>query len=296
MNLFKPRRKSWRIVTLTTRTLGNSIEERYNPKELRKRTHLVRRAIGPFWRSTSWGTRVNDISATTGRATKRARRDTVYICGMEVSPGGTLLPDGTYSLGGVVHVHIAVYGEYIADWYLAKLWKAACPIGGYIDVRSMKSDDAGDFRKALREVLKYVTKNDHQGGDRASRAAAIEYAFKHIRRIEMGGALRLVPAVTREEVVTRGQTCTACGDAGTWRWEGMRSKTYVRTNKGFGALTIGDVLDVDVLRKAARFLERAIGNGRSEWIRDVDESPGGEKFGGAAPAWMNDPDEWETRE
>jgi hypothetical protein len=295
-DLFKPRRKSWRLVTLTTETEGTTAEARYELVALRKRAKLARTALGAWWRATPWGQRINDVSARTGRATKRARRDTIYIAGLEISPGGTKLPDGSLSLGGVVHVHLAVYGEFVSDWYLAQLWKEHCAIGGFIDVRTIKAKTAKDFRDALAEVLKYVSKGDKAPGSRAERAAAVECAFRNVRRVEMGGAIRLVPSITSKDVAVEGHVCSACGEASMWKWRGIRSPNYVRANGGFGVSHIVDDADVAVLSRAQTEAWMAAQQVIRERARaDAHHSrPGGSFYGGTAPPWMDDPDEWES--
>jgi hypothetical protein len=264
------RRKGWKLVTLTTRA-AKTAAERYEPDTLKASVKAVRKAVGPFWRSTPWGRRVHDVSKN-GRPTKRARRDTVYVVGIEVAPGG------------MVHVHMAVFGEYVASAKLAHLWAKACAVGGFVNVKALRVPDAEGFRKSLREVLKYVSKGDKEPGKRAQRAATIEYALKGVRRVEMGGALRMVPKVTERDVSTRARTCEACGGAGSWRWRGMRAPDYVRRNNGFGLSHIVDDADAALVR--ARTVPE---------LRSAHRT-GGLFYGGSPPPWMDDPEEWETVE
>jgi hypothetical protein len=196
-----------------------------------------------------------------------------------------------------VHIHLAIYGEYVADWYLQQLWREHCVVGGWISVETIKAATAADFRKALREVLKYVSKGDKQPGKRAERAAAIEWAFKNVRRVELGGALRCVPAVTEAEVATAGRKCEVCDGGSSWRWQGIRAPDYVATNGGFGVTRLTDDRDYfDSVRPRERAVAGQLDEvRREEWRRaQLERRPGGAFYGGEPPPWMDDPDEWET--
>lgn len=276
------REKRWKHVILTTRA-PQSAAERFDLATMREYALEVRRAVGALWRSTPWGRRVHDVSPS-GRPTKRARRDTLYVCGIEAGEGG------------MVHVHLAVYGEYVADWHLARLWKAACRYGGFVKIKGMRGSDAEGLRAALREVLKYVTKGDKQPGQRARRAAVIECAFRGIRRLEVGGAIRLVPNVTAKDVATASRECEACGGARSWRWRGVRAPDYVRRNRGFGISHVYDDADLEYIRADDRELEfRRSEPQREAWREaDAEKRPGGRFYGGSPPPWIDDPDEWET--
>jgi hypothetical protein len=288
-----PRRKrGWKMLTLSTRA-KRTAAERYEPATLREYVKAVRSSWGKFWRSTVWGSRRRGISKA-GKATKRARRDTCYAIGIEVAPGG------------MVHLHAAIFGEYIDNVTLAALWRGACELGGFIEIHSMYGSDgaplqpAGDpegFRDALREVLKYVSKGDKEPGQRPQRAAAVEYALRSIRRVEVGGALRFVAGITEKEIATAQRECESCQAAPSgWRWRGMRSPTYVRRNQGFGISHIADDVDAEQLRatnRAAHMGAQAVARELAR-IREREHRPGGRFFGGSPPPWIDDPDEWET--
>ncbi len=280
----KARAKAWKLLTLTT-TAKATAAERYEPATLRAYVKEVRRAVGLFWRATRWGRRVNDVSAS-GRATKRARRDTLYAVGIEVAPGG------------MVHVHLAVYGEFIPTIELRETWTTVCAVGGFVNVKAMRTSDAGGFRDALREVLKYVSKGDKEPGKRAERAAVVEYALRRIRRVELGGALRMVPAVSALDVATNARKCETCGGGASWTWRGMRAPDYVRRNQGFGVSHIVDDTDAEQRARRDRAATRAA-NAEAVAIERAQAHhyrPGGKFYGGTAPPWMDDADEWETIE
>lgn len=294
----EPRRKAWRTLVLTTRAAATE-GERYDPDTLRAAVLAVRRAWGPFWRSTPWGKRKHDVAAS-GRPTKRVRRDTLAAMGMEVGEGG------------MVHIHAAIYGEAVDAEHLAELWRKACDVGGFVRLRLMRERRGGPpvtsassdaFRDALREVLKYLTKGhkaDDAGGalaKRAERAAASEYAMRHQRRVETCGALRLVPAVTEADVATSQKECAGCASVpSAWTWRGMRAPAYVRKNGGFGLATIYDDDDAAQHQAAQRLATLELQQqARERSAADAAERrPGGKFYGGTPPPWLDDPDEWDT--
>lgn len=288
--------KAWRTLVLTTEA-PRTVDERYDPDILQAFTSDVRDAWGPFWRLTQWGARKRDVSAA-GRPTKRVRRDTLGTMGIEIGDGG------------MIHLHAAVYGEYIDAAELARLWKQACPVGGFVRVRLMRETKGGApitspsseaFRSALREVLKYLTKGHktdlgaNQLIMRAGRAAAAEYAMRGVRRVETCGALRLVPRVTDADVATEGKACVTCAAVpSAWAWRGIRPPDYVRRNGGFGLSTIADDADAEHQRREKR------GSYMAEQQRARERAaaeahhyrPGGQFYGGTPPPWMDDGDEW----
>jgi hypothetical protein len=301
------RKKAWRTIVLTTKAAPTE-EERYDAKRLRRDSLLVRRAFGKFWRSTSWGRRKNVRIETVDGAGKvvrrsrsrRARRDTLAAMGME---GGD---------GGMIHLHVAVYGEFISALELALAWRAACPIGGFVHVRLMREHKGGPpvtdptseaFRNALREVLKYLTKGHRTDADtgqlkvRARKAAALEFAFRNQRRVETCGALRFVPKVTEKDVATQGKPCTVCNaPPSAWKWRGVRSPEYVRQNGGFGLAQVVDDDDAALTRAE----HRSVWLAEQQRARELAAAnahhyrPGGKFYGGTPPPWVEDADEWET--
>lgn len=292
------RPKAWRTLVLTTEA-AKTEEERYDPETLRAYVLAVRRAWGPFWRSTPWGKRRSDVSRS-GRPTKRVRRDTLAAMGMEVGDGG------------MVHIHAAIYGEAVDAGELARLWKLACPVGGFVRSRLMRERRGGApvtsassdaFRNALREVLKYLTKGHKTDAvtgalaSRARRAAVSEYAMRQQRRVETCGALRLVPAVNAADVATSQKECTACTTVpSAWTWRGMRAPDYVRQNGGFGLSTIVDDDDAAHWRAERRLLALLRQHEARELAaaRAHEYRPGGQFYGGAPPPWWDDADEWDT--
>ena len=222
----KPQRRSWRMLTLTTPALPN-IEDRFDPKEQRRQVKRARAAWGAFWRSTAWGRQTRSA----GDRRKRSRKDTSYALGMESSPRG------------VIHLHVAVYGEYISQKTLQALWGDAlgtkAPV---VDVRTIKG--AAGVGDALKEVLKYATKGE-KGPRQAAHAAAVEVGFRNVRRVEVGGALRTIQlpeteAGGSEDVKPedlhndRAAACQACGTVGEWRWVQLVGRVAVELNGGFG--------------------------------------------------------------
>lgn len=297
------RKKAWRVLVLTT-AAAKTEAERYDADTLRASVLAVRRAWGPFWRGTPWGRRVHDVSKR-GKPTKRVRRDTLAAMGMEIGDGG------------MVHIHAAIYGEFVDAQTIAAAWKKACPMGGHVYVRLMRehrggppvtSASSGAFRNALREVLKYLTKGHKTAADlgagalvsRARRAAAAEYALRNQRRVETCGALRLVPSVSAEDVATEGKACTSCSAApSAWTWRGLRAPEYVRQNGGFGVAHIVDDDDAEQRRQAARIAWLEVQQHARERAAAVahEYRPGGRYYGGEAPPWYDDPaDEYDTVE
>lgn len=223
----KSREKRWKLFTGTSR--AGDAGSRFEHDVLLGRIRAVRAAWGPFWRSTSWGARVRvpvewtTATGTVTRYSRRARRDTAAIMGLEVAPGG------------MVHLHAAIYGEYVPTNDLQALWSAALGESAFVKIRAMRAESAGDFEKALREVLKYVTKWDKAPGGREQRAAAIEYAMRGIRRVEMVGCIRAMPGVDAALAAdVAGEACTGCGRADGWSWSSIWAPEKVRANGGFG--------------------------------------------------------------
>lgn len=223
-----PRReKRWKLFTGTSR--AGDVAARFDHDVLLASIRAVRGAWGPFWRSTPWGARVRvAVEWTTAhgvetRYSRRARRDTAAIMGLEVAPGG------------MVHLHAAIYGEYVPTDALRALWSAALGSSAFVKIRAMEAATPADFEKALREVLKYVTKWDKAPGGRERRAAAIEYAMRGVRRIDMAGCIRAMPGVDADlRADVAGDACTGCGRADAWSWSSIWAPDKVQANGGFG--------------------------------------------------------------
>ncbi len=237
------RPKSWKLFTGTSR--AGPEHERFQPDVLALGVRKVRKAWGRFWRSTSWGkprrllVEWDTARGIEIRPTRRARRDTIAIMGLEVAPGG------------MIHVHAAIYGEYIEQRRLQELWSKALGELARVDVRAMKAKTPGDFRSALREVLKYTTKWAKKPQDREQRAAAIEAAMKRVRRLEMLGAIRSMPGVDALVKQDDNDACNSCGRVDSRvAWVAIWPVERVRENGGFGPVAL--MLDEHMRRKWRR--------------------------------------------
>ncbi len=221
----RKQRRSWRLLTLTCPAAAG-IEDRYDHKQLRKQVKRVRRAFGRFWRLTAWGRQVR----TSGDRTKRSRIDTSYVLAEEASPRA------------MIHLHVAIYGEYIPQKQLQAAWGQALGVSApVVDVRAIQG--AAGVADAIREVLKYTCKGE-RGSRQAAHAAAVELAFRSVRRVEIGGALRRVKITeadaasddVRPEDLHNDQaaTCEVCGAVGQWQWIGTLPASVVQMNGGWG--------------------------------------------------------------
>ena len=247
----KERAKGWKLLTATMQTPGRAGDPaRFRVPVLRESIRRTRRAWGPFWRSLPWGqlvpVRRDRIDKSTGEVlgTRRSlvtRRDTMFAMGVEVAPGG------------MVHLHAAVYAEFLPWQTLRAAWRASFGDDGNIKIQGMLSATAEDFRTSLREVLKYVSKGD-ASPRRAEWAANIETSMRQVRRVEMGGALRAVmrgtgpvdTRVTAKQVTyAAAKACDQCGGQ-KWAWAGIRAPEYVVRNGGFG------VDNLEQMRRAVR--------------------------------------------
>ncbi len=222
----RKQRRSWRLVTLTC-PATTCLEDRYDHKALRRQVKRVRRAFGRFWRLTAWGRQVR----SPGDRSKRSRIDTSYVLAEEASPRL------------MIHLHVAVFGEYIPQKQLQAAWGQALGVSApVIDVRAVRGGAAG-VAGALKEVLKYTCKGE-KGPRQAAHAAAVELAFRSVRRVEIGGALRKIKLpessgdtedVKAEDLhATHAASCESCGSVGAWRWLGTVPASVVQENGGFG--------------------------------------------------------------
>lgn len=238
--------RRWRMVTITRRP--EDVADPYNPDFLRAQVKQSLRLYAAWWRATPWGRQVRDA----GSRRKRARRDTSYIVGVEVAPGG------------MVHFHAAIYGEYVQQRALLAAWRHVLQTTGNAasekdgGVRVERVRDAGDVEAALREVLKYATKGQTVDGiermPTAYQAAAVELAFRNVRRNSIGGAIRRFATDADADAQDADlhddhvSACEACGTVGEWRWERFRGRDYVLRNGGYGIVRYdalgGDLLDL----------------------------------------------------
>ena len=219
--------RSWKLVTLTSPAPRDSAL-RFEPEHLRTSVTHVRAAVGRWWRSTPWGRQKRDPASRR----KRVRRDTSCLSALEVAPGG------------MVHVHALVYGEYVPHRELSNLWGSALGLEGpaVVDIRTV---DASDPTKGIREALKYATKGIG-GKDQGTRAAAVEYAFRNVHRVSISGALRSIQGrSTRPDVedpqgadlhASDDAVCEACGVIGSWQWDRIVSHGHVQENGSWGVL------------------------------------------------------------
>jgi len=219
--------RSWRHVVLTSRALQDR-EARFDPDVLRLRVLRVRRAASKFWRSTPWGQQKRG----TGQRGKRSRRDTSYVLGQEVAPGG------------MVHIHMLIFGEFLPQRIIQALWSQALGEEALIWVSTVR--DSGGIAKAIREALKYTTKGEKGSRDQTRHAAAVEIAFRNVKRVSVGGALRQIQIDDNEGPGDDGKAadlhddkklaCICCGSLGPWGWGGKVTPERVAANGGFGFL------------------------------------------------------------
>lgn len=204
-------------------------EARFKPENLQAAVKRVRKAVGPWWRRTPWGRQVTNPDSRT----KRVRKDTSLAYALEIAPGG------------MVHVHALVYGEYVAQAELARAWGKALGMNGPAVVH-IRSVDPEDPTRGIREALKCATKGQGKRGEQAARAAAVEYAFAHVHRVAISGALRGIRCrsvdpdaedVQAEDVHDECEAaCEACGALGSWVWERIVSHKMVEMNDGWGVV------------------------------------------------------------
>lgn len=226
------RDRRWKMVTITR---WHDAADAFNLATLREHVRESRRLFSAWWRRTPWGRQVRDRE--TGK--KRSRRDTSYVVGLEVAPGG------------MVHFHVAIYGEYVQQRELLAAWRTVLQKAGLavhdrdggVNIQALRKGTS-EF-DALREVLKYATKGqtDADGVERMPEpwhAAAVECAFRSVRRSDVGGALR---RITSDDICDlqpddlhncKVSACEGCGVIGEWEWRGMRSRQLVERNGGFG--------------------------------------------------------------
>jgi hypothetical protein len=142
----------------------------------------------------------------------------------------------------MVHIHALIFGEFIAQKELERTWSQVLRERSHVDVRAISGP--GGVRDAIREVLKYATKGESRGRSQAQRAAAVELAFRNVKRITLGGAIRRIKVVaddgasvdvTGHDLLNEKATsCSVCGVVGEWVWAGRRSPETVQANRGFG--------------------------------------------------------------
>jgi hypothetical protein len=97
--------------------------------------------------------------------------------------------------------------------------------------------------KAIREALKYTTKGEKGARDQARHAAAVEIAFRNVKRVSIGGALRNVrlgdstgpdeDAKPEDLHAVKQLKCEGCGSHGPWEWGGNVSAEKVVANGGY---------------------------------------------------------------
>jgi len=220
--------RAWKFLTLTTPALQDH-EARFDPETLRSSVRTTREAVLRFWRCTPWGRQIRDSSTRK----KRARRDTSAVTAIEVAPGG------------MVHVHLLVYGEFVDQKTLAEEWGRAVGLDGPAVVH-VEAVNPRNVAGGIREVLKYATKGEGTGRDQAKRAAAVEYAMANTKRVTILGALRSIKGRSEEadaediqadDLHNRAEAaCEACGTIGEWKWSGWVSPRAVAANGGWGLL------------------------------------------------------------
>ncbi len=217
--------RAWKLVTLTFPAVSHK-QARFEPEALREAVQRVRKAIMPWWRATPWGRQVRR-----GSRKKQVRRDTSLVYAIEIAPGG------------MVHVHLLVYGEYWDQGELARTWGKALGLDGpaVADIRTVDPDDP---THGIREALKYATKAEGTRQEQAVRASAVEYALFNVHRVGIAGALRKIKGHSRdpssEDVHAEDlhdefeAACEACGAIGSWAWERIVSDRVIEGNGGWG--------------------------------------------------------------
>jgi hypothetical protein len=227
-----PQRRSWRHLTLTT-PAPHDLETRFDPRVLKATVRRVRAAVSRFWRRSPYGAQKRD--QLTGR--KRSRRDTSYIVGIEVAPGG------------MVHAHMLIYGEFVSQARLERAWSLAFGQPAFVFVRSLRGSNG--IESAIKEALKYATKGEADERTQAAHAAAVELAFWNVKRLSIGGAMRGIHAGDQkpdgddgrpEDLHARKQlACMACGAIGLWKWRGALAPSAVLGRGGYGLVTAIEV-------------------------------------------------------
>jgi len=164
---------------------------------------------------------------------KRSRRDTSYVASEEIAPRG------------MVHLHVLLLGEYVPQWELQALWSKALGAKAIVHVTAIRRGAAG-VAAGLREVLKYATKGEKRARSSSRRAAAVELAFRNIKRVSIGGALRndcVRPSDADDDDTqpedlhaSREMHCLVCGEVGNWHWGGRVDPAVVVRNGGYGPL------------------------------------------------------------
>lgn len=224
-----PQRRGFKLLTLTVRSRPERAE-RFDPRLLRARVRTMRGLFRQFWRRTAWGRQVRDPITSC----KRSRRDTGYVLALEVGPGGN------------IHFHVLVHGEYAPQQALQGLWSRVVGDLAIVHVEAVRGP--GLMRGALGYVVKYVLKGANGGRARPQHAAAVEYALRGVRRVEIGGALRSVSAtgstapegedVRVADMERPTGACEGCGAVGQWSWDGRLAPSEVALGGGFGLLDV----------------------------------------------------------
>jgi hypothetical protein len=141
----------------------------------------------------------------------------------------------------MVHLHVLVYGEFVPQQLLQAQWSAVVGDLAIVNVRAVRPNK---LLGAIGYTLKYTLKGDSGGRPDPAHAAAVEFALKHTRRVEIGGALRYATSKqgrgrSGEDTSAadlsdaRGAPCALCGTIGCWAWEGHVSPEVVAGNGGF---------------------------------------------------------------
>lgn len=218
----RKQRRTWRMLTLTCPVVAVG-DRAWSEAVLRATVRTVRSAFARFWRLTAWGGQVGEH----GR--RRARRDTSALTSLEVG--------GQHAM---VHLHALVYGEFIEQAELERLWSRALGRAAIVHVQRVK----GDVADAVREVVKYLAKG--VGAERLppQRAANVELALRNVHRVSIVGALRRVKVtdqdgaaddVRAEDVHDRRRAaCECCGLIGEWHYGGLCGPDVAMQNGGFG--------------------------------------------------------------
>ena len=106
--------------------------------------------------------------------------------------------------------------------------------------------DAAEVGRALRYVLKYVTKGEGDPRESAQHAAAVELALRNVHRLSYAGAVRAIRPDENDGADDDGRpedlhdqselSCEDCGLVGEWFYGSVLRAEWVERNNGFGPL------------------------------------------------------------
>lgn len=222
-----PTGRAWRLVTLTRKNTHG-----YDPEELRGKVRETRRLFRVFWDST-WGSyrveRVRAAEAGVGAVWSVEVAGPKCVACEEHPSRCRCDDDPLHTRGGMVHVHVLVYGHYWPQEDLARLWEELTGDSWIVRIQNVQPRHRDVVRAreegrtltpaevlegAVKETLKYSTKS--LGGVSGLRElAAVEYALEGTRRLGALGIFYNKVALTKEDPEFSPETkelgCPVCG-------------------------------------------------------------------------------------